>query len=193
MAKCPVLGAKGQWRTMPSGDAPAELWRGGESGRREVGRSGCGQCLWPETSDRTEGRKWASGTCWLGRCPALFSTLSEQLMSGRRAWWPLAGMVGMFSAEKDVSQQPDGAALPSLGDGQIQISLWAAVEGPASAQPLLHVWLPQKLRTCVLASDLARGLSFGGSFKRNLNQGFPGGSDGEESACNAGDLGLILG
>ena len=60
-------------------------------------------------------------------------------MSGRRAWWPLAGMVGMFSAEKDVSQQPDGAALPSLGDGQIQISLWAAVEGPASAQPLLHV------------------------------------------------------
>ena len=123
IAKCPVLGARGQWRTMPSGDAPAELWRGGESVRLEVDQSGCGQRLWPEPSDRAEGRKWASGTCWLGRCPALFSTLSEQLMSGRRAWWPLAGIVGMFSAEKDVSQQPDGAALPSLGDGQIQISL----------------------------------------------------------------------
>ena len=27
----------------------------------------------------------------------------------------------------------------------------------------------------------------------NGNLGFPGGSDGEESACNAGDLGLIPG
>ena len=64
-------------------------------------------------------------------------------MSGRRVWWPLAGMVGMFSAEKNVSQQPDDAALPSLRDGQIQASLgaglWAAVEGPASPRPLLCV------------------------------------------------------
>ena len=26
----------------------------------------------------------------------------------------------------------------------------------------------------------------------NVLQGFPGGSDGKESACNAGDVGLIL-
>ena len=26
-----------------------------------------------------------------------------------------------------------------------------------------------------------------------INEGFPGGSDGKESACNAGDLGLIPG
>ena len=30
-----------------------------------------------------------------------------------------------------------------------------------------------------------------GAVKRSLDKGFPGGSDSKESACNAGDLGLI--
>ena len=31
------------------------------------------------------------------------------------------------------------------------------------------------------------------NFKQNKYLGFPGGSDSKEFACNAGDLGLILG
>ena len=37
-------------------------------------------------------------------------------------------------------------------------------------------------------------LKFAAEFgERTVYWGFPGGSDGKESACNAGDLGLILG
>jgi len=32
-----------------------------------------------------------------------------------------------------------------------------------------------------------------GEVEKNSYQGFPGGSDGKESACNAGDWGLIPG
>ena len=40
-------------------------------------------------------------------------------------------------------------------------------------------------------APLQQGMGLGTEF--NCQWGFPGGSDGKESACNAGDPGLILG
>jgi len=76
-----------------------------------------------------------------------------------------------------------------------------SIGASASALPMnTQVWFPLGLTG--LISLLSKGLSrvFSSTtipkhqfFSRHLSLGFPGGSAGKESACNGGDLGLILG
>ena len=59
---------------------------------------------------------------------------------------------------------------PGVGDGQGRLA--AAVHGVAKSQPQLSSW--------TTAANIPHSM---------LNMGFPGGSGGKASACNAGDQG----
>ena len=59
---------------------------------------------------------------------------------------------------------------PGVGDGQGRLA--AAVHGVAKSQPQLSSW--------TTAANIPHSM---------LNMGFPGGSGGKASACNAGDPG----
>ena len=137
-----------------------------------------------------------------------------------RRWAKLAHVRWIHVAEltRDLAlARLDFSVLPELADSQ---RAWDTVEKPGGQRSVSDGTLPWSAAATARATcrgvsgERAVGTSFGTwsgdlagfnfpsvwvhlleLFKRILTQrrGFPGGSDGEASACNGGDLGLIPG